>query len=194
MVGEAAGAMRVLFASSFCRFVPADDTGAVCSSFMAEYDERMMKTTMPMLLACLWAVPMVGATDEAAGKAPEKQGQSVQGGVHGDPLKGLHDFKGIECYKVKVGGEVRYYLLSGTNRNKSVQEIVQRPGYYTDFRLMLSSYRALKGMPLPFLMVPGVTFNADEANENAEMPGEVLSFTAEEKKVYQKMGGSGAGV
>lgn len=137
---------------------------------------------------------IIGATDEAAGKAPEKQGQSVQGGVHGDPLKGLHDFKGIECYKVKVGGEVRYYLLSGTNRNKSVQEIVQRPGYYTDFRLMLSSYRALKGMPLPFLMVSGVTFNADEASENAEMPGEVLSFTAEEKKVYRKMGGSGAGV
>lgn len=182
--------MRVLFASSFCRFVPADDKGFVCSSFMAEYDERMMKTTMPMLLACLWAVPMVGAPDEAAGK----KDQAVHAGVYGDPLKDLHDFKGIECYKIKVGGEVRYYLLSGTNRNKSVQEIVQRPGYYTDFRLMLSSCRALKGMPLPFLMVPGVTFNADAARENAEMPGEVLSFTAEEKKVYRKMGGSGAGV
>ncbi|OCA03601.1 Hypothetical protein PYTT_0831 [Akkermansia glycaniphila] len=161
---------------------------------MADYDEKMMKTTMPMLLACLWAVPMVGAADEAAGKAPEKQAQSIQAGVHGDPLKDLHDFKGIECYKVKVGGEVRYYLLSGTNRNKSVQEIVQRPGYYTDFRLMLSFSRALKGMPLPFLMGPANAFSSGDLKEDTAMPVKVLSFTDEERQVHRKMGASGAGV
>ena len=180
---EAAGAMRVLFASSFCRFVPADDTGAVCSSFMAEYDERMMKTTMPMLLACLWAAPMVGATDEAAGKAPEKQGQSVQGGVHGDPLKGLHGhlMKGIECYKVKLGSEMRYYLLPGTNRNKSDLEIIARPSYYTDFRVMLSAFRSLT--EVPFLVEPNVVKGPVDASGQSF---QLVPFSAEEKEMFQE--------
>ncbi len=150
---------------------------------MADYDERMMKTTIQILWACLCSVPMVGTADEASGKEPEQPAQSVQAGVHGDPLKGLqgHVMKGIECYKVKIGGEIRYYLLPGTNRNKSDLEIIARPSYYTDFRVMLSAFRSLT--EVPFLVEPNVVKGSvDTSGQSFQL----LPFSAEEKEMFQE--------
>ena len=135
------------------------------------------------MLAAVFAVPMVGATDQAAGHAPEQKVLAVQAGVRGDPLKGLHGhvMKGIECYKAKMGSEVRYYLLPGTNRNKSDLEIIAHPSYYTDFRVMLIALRSL--IEVPFLVEPNVATSPVGASGQSF---ELLPFSAEEKKMFRE--------